>query len=78
MCGRVCRALPMTAVRTQVGCEYARRVRLMYRGLWQMILRFDKGADVPEEVLQRCIKTSKACHSFQVVRGGGFEVVCLL
>lgn len=26
-------------------------------------------ADVPEEVLQRCIKTSKACHSFQVVRG---------
>ena len=33
---------------------------------------------MPEEVLQRCIKTSKACHSFQVVKGGGFEVVCLL
>lgn len=24
---------------------------------------------MPEEVLQRCIKTSKACRSFQVVRG---------
>lgn len=34
-----------------------------------MMVRFDWGADVPEEVLQRCIKTSKACHSFQVVRG---------
>ena len=29
---------------------------------------------MPEEVLQRCIKTSKACHSFQVVKGGALRL----
>ena len=41
----------------------------MYRGLVAEDSALRLSADVPEEVLQRCIKTSKACHSFQVVRG---------
>ena len=41
MCDRVCREVPIDLVRIQVVYGYARRVRLMYRGLWQEILRFD-------------------------------------
>lgn len=38
---RVGRALPMGVVRIAVEYGYARRIGLMYRGLWQMVLRFD-------------------------------------